>query len=373
MLQLIDQGYGANRGVPGLVLTSATLDCCLAIIGFGMSLAMTVTGGNMTWKIIRGFLEIIVATAAGIVFGLILVYLLLFREKKRFKYNIVLVLTFAWVLLFGGRKLDSIGGANLACMIMGCTIKTFLIGDEDTMGYITTKLTIIWDHVALPIFFALTGAGVDFANIKSSSISKGLLMLAIGLLGRCFMVLVCTTKSGLMTKEKIFCALAWIPKAAVQSAVCTLALEAVKKLAAENPKENYSSLIERGQDVLTYGVLSIVVCAPIGAVLITNFGSRLLSKEAMAEESNLPPEIANILDDNEIRISHDKPQGPFDEFSFEISRHAPPNSFVDHGFTHYENPISVVPLKNRTFDMRYMKQIEEDLEDSAHFARSASH
>ncbi|KAA0184656.1 Na+/H+ antiporter (NHA)-like [Hyalella azteca] len=47
LLQLSQQGYGVDKGIPTLVIAAATLDDVLAISGFGLMLGMTFSEGNL--------------------------------------------------------------------------------------------------------------------------------------------------------------------------------------------------------------------------------------------------------------------------------------------------------------------------------------
>ncbi len=70
--------------------------------------------------------------------------------------------------------------------------------------------------------------------------------------------------------------MAWLPKATVQAAIGSVALDVVKE--QTNPLEKDLIL---GRQVLTLAVLAILVTAPIGAFLIAFFGPRLLEKEVV--------------------------------------------------------------------------------------------
>jgi hypothetical protein len=46
LLQLSQQGYGVDRGIPTLVIAAASIDDVLAISGFGLMLGMTFSEGE---------------------------------------------------------------------------------------------------------------------------------------------------------------------------------------------------------------------------------------------------------------------------------------------------------------------------------------
>nr|CAD7451325.1 unnamed protein product [Timema bartmani] len=76
---------------------------------------------------------------------------------------------------------------------------------------------------------------------------------------------------GLSWKEKLFVSMAWFPKATVQAALGPIALDLARNLDA---KDSFVF----ADKVLIVAVLAIVITAPLGALVITLFGPRLLNK-----------------------------------------------------------------------------------------------
>lgn len=72
-------------------------------------------------------------------------------------------------------------------------------------------------------------------------------------------------------KEKVFIALAWMPKATVQAAIGSSALDMARL-------RNDTELQKYGMKVLTVAVLAILLTAPVGALLIGLAGPHLLQK-----------------------------------------------------------------------------------------------
>ena len=68
----------------------------------------------------------------------------------------------------------------------------------------------------------------------------------------------------LKTKERLFCAIAYLPKATVQAAIASIPL---------------SMGLPCGNIVLTVAVLSILITAPLGAIGIDTTYKKLLKQE----------------------------------------------------------------------------------------------
>lgn len=62
---------------------------------------------------------------------------------------------------------------------------------------------------------------------------------------------------------------AWVPKATVQAALSAVILTDAKA-------DNVPDMIEYGNIIQTVSIFSIIICAPIGSVLISTFGPKYL-------------------------------------------------------------------------------------------------
>ena len=88
-------------------------------------------------------------------------------------------------------------------------------------------------------------------------------MILIGLVFRCAGVWLCMMGTKLNQKERLYCMIAYLPKATVQAAIGAIPL---------------SMGLSCGQTVLTVAVLSILITAPLGAICIDNLYQKLLYK-----------------------------------------------------------------------------------------------
>ena len=87
------------------------------------------------------------------------------------------------------------------------------------------------------------------------------LLVALALMFRMSGVAMSLMKTDLNKKERVFCAIAYTPKATVQAAIGTIPL---------------SMGLACGDMVLTVAVLAILVTAPFGAICVDNLYKKLL-------------------------------------------------------------------------------------------------
>ncbi|GMI00444.1 hypothetical protein TrVE_jg11468 [Triparma verrucosa] len=140
----------------------------------------------------------------------------------------------------------------------------------------------LWENVFEALLFGLLGAEIDFTKIDQRTVLVGTAIIACGLVFRFGATyLCCRSIGGYCYKRSLFVATCWMPKATVQAALCTIALDFVRSDAwwkleskghphySETEMNAYRVKWEgRATDVLNVGVLSIILTAPICAYII---------------------------------------------------------------------------------------------------------
>ena len=151
----------------------------------------------------------------------------------------------------------------LAIMSVGIMVKQKY---EVLAVRLSGKFNKLW--VAAEVFlFVLVGATVDLKYAIAAGIMA--IFVVIGaLIFRMIGVFLCLIKTKLSRNEKLFCMMAYTPKATVQAAIGAIPL---------------MMGLECGQMVLTVAVLSILITAPLGAFMIDGTYKRLLRKETLSE------------------------------------------------------------------------------------------
>ena len=115
------------------------------------------------------------------------------------------------------------------------------------------------------VLFVLIGAKVDISvGLKAGLI--GIILIGVGLLFRSLGVFIALLGSKLSKKERLFCVLAYIPKATVQAAIGAVPL---------------SMGVASGSEILAISVMAILITAPIGAGAIQISAPLLLQKHKL--------------------------------------------------------------------------------------------
>ncbi|KAI4889762.1 hypothetical protein NFI96_019377, partial [Prochilodus magdalenae] len=223
--------------------------------------------GSTWFNILRGLLEVLGGMAAGLAFGFFLHYFPSKDQKDVAVKRSFLLLGLSVFAVFGSNVAGFPGSGGLCTLVL-----SFFAG----LGWRKSKAPVeevvdkAWD-VFQPLLFGLIGAEITISALDPRTVGLGLAALSIALTVRIFFTYLMVLCAGFNLKEKLFIALAWMPKATVQAAIGSTALDMARSKQEEQMQQY-------GMDVLTVAVLSILITAPIGALLIGLCGPRLLQR-----------------------------------------------------------------------------------------------
>lgn len=257
MIDLIEKRYGRRKSVPQLIMAGASADDIYAIVLFTAFIGVAKGGEFEPVKLFVIPLSIVLGIAFGILGGLLLVVIFK-RIHMRDTVKVLLILGAA-ILLVGIEPMvvDYVPFSGLlAAMALGATV---LKAREKVAHRITGKFSKIWVAAEL-ILFVLLGAAVDIRFLLKAGAAAVLLILGAFLV-RTIGTWVSLIRSGLNKNEKLFCVIAYLPKATVQAAVGAIPL---------------SLGLASGNIILSIAVLSILITAPIGAIGIDKTYRKLL-------------------------------------------------------------------------------------------------
>lgn len=266
MVMLMEEKYGTKKAIPQMIMAGASCDDIFVIVLFTTFLSMA-QGGSAD---IINFVNIPVSIVLGILLGAVTGYgLYLFFETSyahkhcvRNSTKVIIVLGFSMLLVSVEGWLEgkvSVSGL-LAVVSMACVIK--IKSTAFVSKRLSEKFGKLW-IAAEVVLFVLVGAAVDIRYTLSAGIAA-VFMIFIALIFRTAGVLICTIKTKLNMKERIFCVIAYLPKASVQAAIGSVPLAAG---------------LACGKIILSVAVLAIIITAPLGALGIDNTYKKLLEKE----------------------------------------------------------------------------------------------
>ena len=307
LLSLQQAGFGVEKGIPTLVIAAASLDDVLAISCFTVLLGIAFNPGESVARAaLQGPLEAVVGVVTGLCWGGLTV-LLPAQPDPSPALRLLLLVGGALLALFGLGRAGLPGSGPLAVLVLAFTagLGWRAQGWPDS-NPVTTTLAAAW-QVLQPLLFGLIGSEIRLEALQAGTVGWGGLCLAAGLLVRLLVSQAAVLGSGLSVSERLFVALAWLPKATVQAAIGPLALDQAKRLLAErypgqacpavlhsptapaNSTEQQGleavcDMVGHGNTVLTIAVLVILVTAPLGAVAIMTGGPRMLLRQTVKRQ-----------------------------------------------------------------------------------------
>ena len=259
MIKLIEDGYGTDKSIPQLILAGASVDDVFVIVVFTALTTLASTGEVSAISFIQIPISILLGVLLGGVVGTILVCFFR-RFHIRDSVKVLIILSVSFLLLELQNKLEGIVPVSglLAIMSVGIIINQ----KYDVLAKrLSVKYNKLW--LGAEIFlFVLVGIAVDLKYAIAAGVVV-ILLVILALVFRMMGVAISLVKTKLNKKERLFCAVAYTPKATVQAALGTVPL--VMGLSC-------------GDMVLTVAVISILITAPFGAICVDNLYKKLLSK-----------------------------------------------------------------------------------------------
>ena len=295
LLSLQERGYGVDKGIPTLVIAAASVDDVLAISGFTILLGITFEPHqDILTVVFRGPKEAIIGLLFGIGWALLAIFFPGKDDARMDRFRFIILFLGGLVAYFGSKMVDLEGSGALAVLVMafvtGIGWRKFGWTDDN---FVTRTLADFW-MIFQPILFGLIGTEIRVQELEPSTVGLGIAVLAIGLSIRVIVSYLSVCGGDLNLKERIFVALAWLPKATVQAALGPVALDSLYNSDLDQDSELYKTRKELGLKVLTIAVLVILITAPIGSIAITLTGPRLLNKTTNDKEAKKTEDQENL-------------------------------------------------------------------------------
>lgn len=272
MVSLMESKHGTAKSIPQLIMAGASCDDIFVIVLFSTFVSMT-QGDKIS---LISFINIPISIILGVLIGSVTGFLLsLFFETSYANKNcirnstkVLIVLGFSFLLMAlenWAKEFVSISGL-LAVVSMACVIK--LKSVVFVSKRLSDKFGKLWIAAEI-ILFVLVGAAVDIRYTLNAGIMT-VIMIFIALAIRSIGVILCLIGTNLNLKERIFCMIAYLPKATVQAAIGSVPL---------------SLGLPCGKIVLSIAVLAILITAPLGALGIDLSYKKFLTHDVINKKN----------------------------------------------------------------------------------------
>lgn len=266
MVQLMEEKYGTDKSIPQMILAGASCDDIFVIVLFTTFLGMAQGEKASVMEFVNIPISIVLGVIAGAAAGFILYFIFetAYKHKRciRNSTKLIVILGVSFLLVTVEGRLEgkvALSGL-LAVVSMACVLKIKCTGSVSQR--LSAKFGKLW-IAAEVILFVLVGAAVDIRYTLEAG-GTAVLMIFAALIFRAAGVMLCTVKTGFTWKERLFCVIAYLPKATVQAAIGSVPLAAG---------------LECGKIILSVAVMAIIITAPLGAFGMDISYKKLLKKE----------------------------------------------------------------------------------------------
>lgn len=267
MISLIDRKVGQDKAIPQMLLVGASADDTIAITLFTTFLGVYLQNQKgESISIVSQLISIPISIFASILVAFLLFKISEFalRKVKNDYIKVVVVFIISLMMRYVEKTTHTqYFNSLLAVMIYGFFIRNYM---KESAQFILDKMNNIWKYGKLYLF-SFVGMAIN-PTLVGEYIYVGLFMLTISLSFRSVGVLLALTGTNLNLKERIFCVIAYLPKATVQSAKSSIPLQMG---------------VAGGEIMQAIAILSVLVTAPLGAIGIKLTSDKLLNRK---EEKN---------------------------------------------------------------------------------------
>lgn len=262
MLKLMDEKRGTKQKIPQLIMAGASVDDIFVIVLFTAFVALAQGESVSFMSVVSIPFAILLGFVVGYLVGLILnAFFVSIHLRDSVKVLIILSISFLLIQLETSIASFCPFSGLLAIMSMGIAI---LKKNECLASRIAHKYSKLWVGAEL-LLFVLVGVSIDVQFALQAGLAVIVLIL-VALVFRMIGVACCLIQTPLNKQERLFCMIAYSPKATVQAAIGSIP---------------YTLGLPCGLLVLTIAVLSILISAPLGAFGIDMTYKRFLQQDSI--------------------------------------------------------------------------------------------
>lgn len=260
MVSLINRKVGQDKAIPQMLLVGASCDDTIAITLFTTFLSIYMQGVNgesvsIYSQIILILLTILLSILVGFIVFKLSKNIIQIIESSYLKVIITLIICLAMRFIEKNLHIE-IFNSLLSIMIYGFFIRNYI---KESSKVILDNMNNIWKYGKLYLF-TFVGMAIN-PNLVGRYLIIGTVILLCSLLIRSIGVLIALIGTNLNLKERLFCIIAYLPKATVQSAKASIPLQMG---------------VVGGEVMQAIAILSVLITAPIGAIGIKLTSDKLL-------------------------------------------------------------------------------------------------
>ena len=221
------QGFGVKKGIPTILLAAGVHTSVYAIVMYSIMFTFVfASGGEPIWQtVLIGVGQIFLGTFVGGIVGW-LIHKTWFHHTATPPLRAGLTLLSAPCLIYLGKFFGMSGGGTVSVIVTGIYLAAVL-NPEDGLREVEAAGASVWKNAGQPLLFGLLGAAVKLDTLTPSLLGSAALVILFGLTALVIMTYIVTLFTEFNFWERMFCCVSTCPKATVQAALSTVALDYV--------------------------------------------------------------------------------------------------------------------------------------------------
>ncbi|XP_033192053.1 na[+]/H[+] hydrogen antiporter 1 isoform X2 [Bombus vancouverensis nearcticus] len=278
LFRLRAKGYGVAKGIPTLIIAVSGIDDAASVAIHGIIKSIMFSHDALWYQILQGPIAILGGLGFGVLWGWLAKYVPEKGDPFMVPMRVLMLLGGGLLAVFGSEAIE-LGGAGPLAVVAAAFVSCYFWqtqGWEVDDNPVATAFEIFW-MICEPILFGVTGAQIKIDELEGKTVYLGVSCLLAGIVIRIMVTILVGIGSKLNLKEKVFIALSWMAKATVQAALAPTTLD---KVDPNDPEQVYYA-----ETMVTMCVLSILLTAPAGAIIISLTGPKLLKKTTVPTAS----------------------------------------------------------------------------------------
>lgn len=259
MISLINRKIGQDKAIPQMLLVGASADDTIAITLFTTFLGIYMqNNSSAVFNIILIPVTIIISIIGGFLAFKFSKHIIKNTKQRYLKPIIAFTICLVMRTIEKQFKIE-IFNSLLSIMVYGFFIRNYIYQDAQD---ILDNMNSVWKYGKLYLF-TFVGMAIN-PNLVGKYFLIGVVILSCSLFIRSLGVLIALIGTNLTKKEKLFCVIAYLPKATVQSAKASIPLQIG---------------VAGGEIMQAIAILSVLITAPIGAIGINLTAEKLLNSK----------------------------------------------------------------------------------------------
>lgn len=261
MVRLMEEKRGTAQGVPQMIMAGASCDDVYVIVLF-TTFARMAQGGEVRLADFAAVpCSIVLGALAGAACGWLLSRFFARCSLNQTMRTVVMLAVSCLLIAAEEWAKGSVAFSGLLA-VMGMAVMLRRKSPTPCAEALSGKVGQLWQAAEI-LLFVLVGAAVDIRYTMEAG-AGAVLMILLALVVRSLGTALCVAGTKLTRQERLFCVLAYLPKATVQAAIGATPL---------------AMGLDCGKIVLSVAVLAILITAPMGAIAMDATYKRLLCAE----------------------------------------------------------------------------------------------